>query len=156
MTLKKGQSAGLAPDYGKAVLAARRIFKLFDTESNIDPESEEGEKPEIVGNVEFTDVQFSYPTRSDLLVLKGLKTSVESGKTLALVGQSGCGKSTCISLIERFYNASAGNVLIDGVEIGKINLKWLRANVGLVQQEPVLFANGIYIYLFLKILKIFF
>ena len=141
--LKKGQSAGLAPDYGKAVLAARRIFKLFDTESNIDPESEEGEKPEIVGNVEFTDVQFSYPTRSDLLVLKGLKTSVESGKTLALVGQSGCGKSTCISLIERFYNASAGNVLIDGVEIGKINLKWLRANVGLVQQEPVLFANGI-------------
>lgn len=141
--MSAGQSAGLAPDYGKAVLAARRIFKLFGTESNIDPESEEGVKPEIVGNVEFTDVQFSYPTRSDLLVLKGLKTSVESGKTLALVGQSGCGKSTCISLIERFYNASAGNVLIDGVEIEKINLKWLRANVGLVQQEPVLFDTTI-------------
>ncbi|CBY32035.1 unnamed protein product [Oikopleura dioica] len=143
--MSAGQSAGLAPDYGKAVLAARRIFKLFDTESTIDPESTEGEKPEIRGDVEFTGVEFSYPTRNDLLVLKGLKTSVQSGKTLALVGQSGCGKSTCISLIERFYNASAGNVTIDGIDISKINLKWLRANVGLVQQEPVLFVNGIFI-----------
>jgi len=141
--MSAGQSAGLAPDYGKAVLAARRIFKLFDTESTIDPESTEGEKPEIRGDVEFTGVEFSYPTRNDLLVLKGLKTSVQSGKTLALVGQSGCGKSTCISLIERFYNASAGNVMIDGIDISKINLKWLRANVGLVQQEPVLFDTTI-------------
>ena len=135
-----GQSAGMAPDYGQAVLAARRVVKLLHYPAIIDPASPEGEKPEITGKVEFSGVEFAYPTRKDMLVLKGLKTVVEPGQTLALVGQSGCGKSTCISLLERFYNASAGEVKIDGIDVTTMNLKWLRSNVGLVQQEPVLFA----------------
>ncbi|CBY12477.1 unnamed protein product [Oikopleura dioica] len=135
-----GQSAGMAPDYGQAVLAARRVVKLLQYPTIIDPASREGERPEITGKVEFSAVEFAYPTRKDVLVLKGLKTVVEPGQTLALVGQSGCGKSTCISLLERFYNASAGKVKIDDYDVTGMNLKWLRSNVGLVQQEPVLFA----------------
>jgi ABC-type multidrug transport system fused ATPase/permease subunit len=139
-----GQSAGMAPDYGQAVLAARRVVKLLQYPTIIDPASREGKTPEITGKVEFSDVEFSYPTRKDVLVLKGLKTVVEPGQTLALVGQSGCGKSTCISLLERFYNATAGEVKIDGIDVTSMNLKWLRSNVGLVQQEPVLFANWVF------------
>ncbi|CBY34589.1 unnamed protein product [Oikopleura dioica] len=135
-----GQSAGMAPDYGQAVLAARRVVKLLQFPTIINPASREGQRPEITGKVEFSAVEFAYPTRKDVLVLKGLKTVVEPGQTLALVGQSGCGKSTCISLLERFYNASAGEVKIDGYDVTGMNLKWLRSNVGLVQQEPVLFA----------------
>ena len=134
----------MAPDYGQAVLAARRVVKLLDYPLLIDPEYTKGQKPQITGKVEFSSVEFSYPTRKDVLVLKGLKTIVEPGQTLALVGQSGCGKSTCISLLERFYNASAGEVKIDGVDITEMNLKWLRSNVGLVQQEPVLFAKPVF------------
>ena len=133
----------MAANSGKANLAARRIVKLFEAALNIDPESTEGEKPEIRGKVEFAAVEFSYPTRAEFPVLKGIQTHVEPGQTLALVGQSGCGKSTCISLLERFYNATAGNIKVDGMDIQNINLKWLRANVGLVQQEPVLFATRI-------------
>jgi len=138
-----GQSAGMAPDYGQAVLAARRVVKLLHYPTIIDPASQEGEWPEITGKVEFSGVEFAYPTRKDVLVLKGLKTVVEPGQTLALVGQSGCGKSTCISLLERFYNASTGEVKIDGIDVTTMNLKWLRSNVGLVQQEPVLFDTTI-------------
>lgn len=134
----------MAPDYGQAVLAARRVVKLLQYPTIIDPASREGKTPEITGRVEFSDVEFSYPTRKDMLVLKGLKTVVEPGQTLALVGQSGCGKSTCISLLERFYNATAGEVKIDGIDVTSMNLKWLRSNVGLVQQEPVLFANWVF------------
>lgn len=138
-----GQSAGMAPDYGQAVIAARRVVKLLETEAIIDPEDESGKKPTITGKVAFKSVGFAYPTRPDVLVLKGLTAVVPPGKTLALVGQSGCGKSTCIALLERFYNASDGGVLVDDIEVSQINLRWLRANVGLVQQEPVLFDTSI-------------
>ena len=76
-------------------------------------------------------------------VLKGLNLTVKPGETLALVGQSGCGKSTCIQLLERFYDGSAGNVKIDNERISELNIKWLRHQIGLVQQEPILFDKTI-------------
>ena len=76
-------------------------------------------------------------------MLKGLNLSVKPGETLALVGQSGCGKSTCIQLLERFYDGSAGNVKIDNERISELNVKWLRQQIGFVQQEPILFDKSI-------------
>ena len=76
-------------------------------------------------------------------MLKGLNITVKPGETLALVGQSGCGKSTCIQLLERFYDGSAGNVMIDGERISELNVKWLRQQIGFVQQEPILFDKSI-------------
>ena len=96
-----------------------------------------------MGEITFEDVEFHYPTRPDVKVLKGLNITVKPGETLALVGQSGCGKSTCIQLLERFYDGSAGNVMIDGERISELNVKWLRQQIGLVQQEPILFDKTI-------------
>ena len=76
-------------------------------------------------------------------VLKGLSLTVRQGETLALVGQSGCGKSTCIQLLERFYDGIAGDIKIDGIRVNELNLNWLRRNIGFVQQEPILFDRTI-------------
>ena len=84
-------------------------------------------------------MHFSYPARDEVQILNGLNLEISSGTTLALVGPSGCGKSTCIQLIQRFYDAIGGQVLIDGKDIRDINLGWLRDNIGIVGQEPVLF-----------------
>ena len=101
-------------------------------------------KPEECrGDITFENVNFRYPTRPDVKVLKGLSIKVKAGETLALVGQSGCGKSTCIQLLERFYDGSAGNILIDGNRISELNVKWLRQQIGFVQQEPILFDKTI-------------
>ena len=95
------------------------------------------------GEIKFDGVGFVYPTRPDINVLKGLSVTVCRGQTLALVGQSGCGKSTCIQLLERFYNATTGRITVDGVPINQLSVKWLRSQIGFVQQEPVLFDCSI-------------
>ena len=69
--------------------------------------------------------------------------NVQPGQTLALVGQSGCGKSTCIQLLQRFYDGTAGDIKIDGRKIDSLNIKWLRGQIGFVQQEPILFDKTI-------------
>ena len=89
------------------------------------------------------NVSFSYPARSQVPVLQGLSLDLKPGKTLALVGPSGCGKSTIVSLIERFYDPSSGMVKMEGVDIRDLNLKWLRSQIGIVSQEPVLFDTSI-------------
>ena len=89
------------------------------------------------------NVYFSYPSRPDVSVLQGLSVSVAPGETLALVGSSGGGKSTLISLIERFYSPTLGIITVDGVDIMTINLTWLRSQIGYVAQEPVLFDTSI-------------
>ncbi|CAD5121588.1 DgyrCDS10086 [Dimorphilus gyrociliatus] len=135
-----GEVASFAPNYGKAKVAAARLFKLFDRVPGIDSFSPDGMRPkETNGVVEFKAVRFNYPTRPDLPVLRGLNIKVETGQTLALVGSSGCGKSTTISLLERFYNPLSGSVTIDGLEISSLNIEWARQQMGLVQQEPILF-----------------
>uniref|UniRef100_A0A8C0I8D5 ABC-type xenobiotic transporter n=1 Tax=Bubo bubo TaxID=30461 RepID=A0A8C0I8D5_BUBBB len=139
-----GQSASLAPDYGKARMSAERIFQLLDRKPLIDSYSEEGEKlSNFEGNIEFRNIHFVYPTRPEVQVLQGLNMKVNKGQTLALVGSSGCGKSTSIQLLERFYDPVEGQVLADGFDTRSLNLQWLRSRLGLVSQEPILFDCSI-------------
>jgi len=107
----------------------------------IDSSSEEGLKPELVrGRIEFNDVTFQYPTRQETKVFNGFSLIVEAGKTVALVGPSGSGKSTAVQLLERFYDPTGGNITLDGNNVRDLNVKWLRQQIGLVGQEPCLFA----------------
>jgi len=139
-----GQMATFAPDFAKAKVAAASIFQIVDRVPPIDNSSAEGTRLDSVkGNIQFNNVLFSYPTRPDVKVLKGLSLSVKSGETLALVGSSGCGKSTVVSLLERFYELESGHVLLDGIDITSMNVSWLRNQFGIVGQEPILFATTI-------------
>uniref|UniRef100_A0A8B9EE26 Uncharacterized protein n=1 Tax=Anser cygnoides TaxID=8845 RepID=A0A8B9EE26_ANSCY len=135
-----GQSTSLTPNYAKAKMSAAHLFMLFERVPSIDSYSEEGEKPKIFGgNITFKDVAFNYPTRPEVKVLQGLNIEVEKGQTLALVGSSGCGKSTVVQLLERFYDPLSGEMLLDGQNAKKLNIEWLRAQIGIVSQEPILF-----------------
>ncbi|XP_010153809.1 PREDICTED: bile salt export pump-like, partial [Eurypyga helias] len=95
------------------------------------------------GSIEFLNCKFTYPSRPDIQVLKGLSVAVKPGQTLAFVGSSGCGKSTSVQLLERFYDPETGSVLIDGHDTQKINVQFLRSKIGIVSQEPVLFDCSI-------------
>ena len=129
---------------GSARGAAKIVFDTIDRVSPIDPLSDSGEKPSSVkGNVEFKDIVFRYPKRPDVLVVKGISVNIEAGKTVALVGASGSGKSTIIKLLERFYDPSEGTVYLDGIDIKKLNVNWLRSQIGIVSQEPILFNTTI-------------
>jgi ABC-type multidrug transport system fused ATPase/permease subunit len=97
----------------------------------------------LTGNVEFVDVEFNYPSRENIKILDKLSLKIRAGQTVALVGASGSGKSTCIQLIQRFYDTLVGSVLIDGKDIKTFNLNWLRTQLGVVNQEPVLFGTTI-------------
>ena len=88
-------------------------------------------------------MKFNYPTRPNIPVLQGMTLSIGQGSTVALVGASGCGKSTSVGLLERFYDPLSGVVKLDGHDIRSLNLKWLRSQMGIVQQEPVLFGRSI-------------
>ncbi|XP_003921213.2 phosphatidylcholine translocator ABCB4 isoform X1 [Saimiri boliviensis] len=139
-----GHASSFAPDYAKAKLSAAHLFMLFERQPLIDSYSEEGLKPDkFEGNVTFNEVMFNYPTRPNVPVLQGLSLEVKKGQTLALVGSSGCGKSTVVQLLERFYDPLAGTVLLDGQEAKKLNVQWLRAQLGIVSQEPILFDCSI-------------
>ncbi|KAK9490537.1 P-loop containing nucleoside triphosphate hydrolase protein [Lipomyces doorenjongii] len=142
------QGAGIvfsfASDMGKARLAAINVKKLFDRVPEIDAWSTEGTKPENVeGNIEFKDVVFRYPTRPQVRVLNSLNLRIKKGEYVALVGASGCGKSTTIGLIESFYRPNGGQVLLDGVDIRDLNLNEYRSHIALVSQEPTLYAGSI-------------
>ncbi|XP_037532573.1 ATP-binding cassette, sub-family B (MDR/TAP), member 4 [Nematolebias whitei] len=135
-----GEANSFAPNYAKAKLSASHLIMLLNKEPAIDNLSQEGELPDkFDGNVSFEDVKFNYPSRPDVPILQGLKLKVKKGETLALVGSSGCGKSTTIQLLERFYDPREGRVLMDGVDVKQLNIHWLRSQIGIVSQEPVLF-----------------
>ena len=93
--------------------------------------------------MEFVNVDFNYPARDEIPILNKLSLKIKPGQTVALVGSSGCGKSTCIQLIQRFYDPLAGSVRIDGRDVRDLNISWLRTHLGVVNQEPVLFATSI-------------
>ncbi|KAL5043996.1 hypothetical protein BDW71DRAFT_187008 [Aspergillus fruticulosus] len=142
------QSAGtvfsFAPDMGKAKNAAAEFRRLFDRKPQIDNWSEEGETLETVkGEIEFQNVHFRYPTRPEQPVLRGLNLTVKPGQYVALVGPSGCGKSTTIALLERFYDAISGSILVDGKDISKLNINSYRSFLSLVSQEPTLYQGTI-------------
>merc|ERR1719352_1470122 len=123
-----GQLSEVKPASNSAI----RLFKLFDRVSAIDNLSEEGAKPASVsGTIEVKDVVFAYPSSPEHLVCRGYSLVVPSGQTVALCGPSGSGKSTIIQLIERFYDPQSGVVTLDGTDIKTLNVRWLRAQLGL-------------------------
>ena len=134
----------------KAEKSFDSIFRALDTKSEIDVTKEGNQNKisakNIKGKIEFKNVTFAYPTKLNLNVLNGVNLCIEPGQSAALVGYSGCGKSTIIQLLERFYDVADGNgeVLIDGVNIKDYNLLELREKIGLVSQEPVLFKRSVY------------
>ena len=124
--------------------AAKTVFKLIDRKSKIDSMSEDGIKLDnVIGKIEFKNVHFEYSTRPGIKILNGFNLSVNNGETNALVGPSGCGKSTTISLLLRFYDPTNGEILLDGIDIKKFNIQWLRSQIGIVSQEPILFNYSI-------------
>ncbi|KAG1703630.1 Multidrug resistance protein 1 [Nymphon striatum] len=143
-TYISAQAFAFTPDYHKAKVSAARILRLLDQKPEIDVTSGDGYQLKTFdGEVTFKDINFSYPNRPDATVLRGVDFKVKPGMTLALVGSSGCGKSTCIQLIERFYEPDLGEILFGSTDYLKLNLKWLRSQIGLVQQEPILFGYSI-------------
>ncbi|VVA10478.1 PREDICTED: ABC transporter [Prunus dulcis] len=143
-----GLSLGMAlPDlryFTEAAVAATRIFDRIDRRPLIDGEDTQGlVLDNIRGELEFIGVKFTYPSRPDSMVLRDFNLKVEAGKTIALVGASGSGKSTAIALVQRFYDADDGVVRIDGVDIRTLQLKWIRSKMGLVSQEHALFGTSI-------------
>ncbi|CAM0147946.1 unnamed protein product [Urochloa decumbens] len=128
----------------EAISAAERIREVIRRVPKIDSESDAGEElADVTGEVEFRNVGFCYPSRPESPVLVSFSLRVPAGRTVALVGSSGSGKSTMFALLQRFYDPLAGVVALDGVDIRGLRLKWLRAQMGLVSQEPVLFATTI-------------
>ncbi|KAG0613585.1 hypothetical protein M758_6G113700 [Ceratodon purpureus] len=136
------EAGALAPDLAKGSQAIASVFNILDRETEIDADKPNAQKVEKVeGNIELQGVQFSYPARPDVMIFKNFNLSVRAGQTVAMVGQSGSGKSTIIGLIERFYDPVKGKVLIDGRDIKTLHLQSLRRHIGLVSQEPTLFAG---------------
>ncbi|XWS40814.1 hypothetical protein CRYUN_Cryun17cG0027800 [Craigia yunnanensis] len=128
----------------EACSAAERIDEVIKGVPKIDLDNMEGEiLDNVLGEVEFKEVEFAYPSRPESIIFKDFCLKIPAGKTVALVGSSGSGKSTVISLLQRFYDPLGGDILLDGVSINKLQLKWLRSQMGLVSQEPTLFATTI-------------
>ncbi|CAM9371348.1 unnamed protein product [Chrysoparadoxa australica] len=131
-------------------IAANRIFKAVDEPKPLDPFNPDGAKPTSTeGRLSFKGIKFAYPARPDQQIYgskefpNGFNLEVEPGETVALVGPSGAGKSTGIALLLRFYEASAGEIRLDGRDIKELNLHWLRHQFGYVGQEPSLFMGTI-------------
>ncbi|XP_023549974.1 ABC transporter B family member 15-like isoform X2 [Cucurbita pepo subsp. pepo] len=130
--------------FSEAIAAGERIMEIINRVPKIDSDDMEGQILENVsGEVQFNNVQFAYPSRPETIILKDLTITIPAGRTVALVGSSGSGKSTVISLLQRFYDPLGGSILMDGVGIERLQLKWLRSQMGLVSQEPALFATSI-------------
>ncbi|KAF9617406.1 hypothetical protein IFM89_036327 [Coptis chinensis] len=138
-----GETLALAPDLIKGHQMAASVFELLDRKTAVAGDVGD-ELTKVDGTIEMRSVHFSYPSRPGVLIFKDFDLEVSAGKSMALVGSSGSGKSSVISLILRFYDPTSGRVMIDGLDIKKLNLKSLRKFIGLVQQEPSLFATSIY------------
>jgi len=131
--------------FGLAAAAATKIFSTIERTPPIDPESDKGSKPDsVTGTIEFKNIKHVYPSRTDTLILDSFSLVIPAGKMTAIVGPSGSGKSTLFGLVERFYSPLSGDILLDGQDIRNLNLRWLRGNMSLVSQEPVLFSATIY------------
>ncbi len=136
-----GALSGLYEDFMKALGASERVFALMDRVPTV---GGGGHRPAALeGHVRFVGVDFAYPSRPDLPVLQGLDLSLSPGEVVALVGPSGGGKSTVATLLSRFYDPVAGHVQLDDTPYAELDADWLREQVGVVSQEPILFATTI-------------
>ena len=143
---------GMMAPHFKAIsqsqIAARLAYDTIDHVPKVDPNN--GGVPQdkvpssLKGTFEFKNVSFKYPSRKDLVVLDNFSCTMNANETTALVGPSGSGKSTCIQLIERFYDPSEGQVLLDGKDLKEYDLRSVRQTIGYVGQEPVMFNQTIY------------
>lgn len=126
-------------------IAASRIFAMIDRIAEIDGEdTTKGiTLQNINGKLDFENVKFTYPSRPESIILNNFNLKVEAGKSVALVGASGSGKSTAIALLQRFYDANEGVVRVDGFDIKSLQLKWIRGKMGLVSQEHAMFGTSI-------------
>jgi len=139
-----GQAGQIAPDITKARAAATEIFDIIKQPNDINPNINTGVTLDRMhGKLAFKHVQFSYPSRKKALVFKDLNLAIPAGEKVALVGPSGGGKSSVVALCMRFYDISSGSLEVDGVDIKEFDLEWLRSQIGLVAQEPILFSCSI-------------
>jgi ATP-binding cassette subfamily B (MDR/TAP) protein 1 len=146
-----GYSFAFTADFNKAAVAAARVFNLLDRKPLIDDGEGTGLRlglagdrdESVTGNIRLTGGQFHYPTRPNVQVLAGMELDIKAGQSVALVGQSGCGKSTIIQLIQRFYNLHGGSLEVEGHNIEQLNVPFIRSKIGIVSQEPVLFDRSI-------------
>ncbi|XP_069937660.1 mitochondrial potassium channel ATP-binding subunit isoform X2 [Cherax quadricarinatus] len=131
--------------YVRGISAGARVFEFIKLEQTIPIRG--GKKipyHSLMGNIEFRNVSFAYPTRCDQEVLHDFSLHIPAGKVVALVGVSGGGKSTVAQLLERFYDVKSGSIMLDGVDLRTLDPSWLRGRViGFINQEPVLFATSI-------------
>lgn len=127
----------------KAASAATSFFDIIDSE-RIFAGGHRDTEALAQGGICFQDVDFTYPTRPESKVLRGMNLQFQSGKTTALVGPSGCGKSTVVALLERWYSPEGGSICLGQRNIEELDLKWWRSQIGLVQQEPFLFNETIF------------
>jgi len=136
------------PKIFKIMRPVARVASLLASQPRIEQDSNQKSdklRPSAFrGNIEFKDVHFSYPTERQKQVLSGLSFTARSGQKVAFVGKAGCGKSTSMDLLQRFYNRSAGEILIDGHRIEEYDTNYLRRNFGVVAQNNVLFSRSIY------------
>ncbi|ESW26476.1 hypothetical protein PHAVU_003G122600 [Phaseolus vulgaris] len=143
-SMSLGQTSPSLAAFAAGQAAAFKMFETIKRQPDIDAYDSSGKQlDDISGDIELREVCFSYPSRPDEQIFNRFSISISSGTTAALVGQSGSGKSTVISLIERFYDPQAGEVLIDGINVREFQLKWIRQKIGLVSQEPALFTCSI-------------
>merc|ERR1712128_108138 len=139
-----GMSFSSLMDIQSLFLAAEKIFEVLDRKTKIYTNAAAGLKLDTLeGNTDITDGEFSYPTRNDVQVLNKLTLSVKNGEKIALVGESGCGKSTVIQLIQRLYDLASGSIEMENQNIESLNLPFVRSKLGIVSQEPVLFDRTI-------------
>lgn len=136
-----GALSGLYEDFSKAVGASSRVFELLDRQSVV--VSGDQKVDALRGEVALSEVVFAYPTRPEAPVLQGLTLSIHPGEVVALVGPSGGGKSTVAALLSRFYDPQGGQIALDGKPLETLDADWLREQVGVVSQEPILFASSI-------------
>ncbi len=127
-----------------AIGATERIQEILDTPSELPiQKSDTVTDLKIKGDVQYQNVVFSYPTRKDLTILKGINIDIKSGQKIALVGQSGGGKSTIVQLLMKFYNPDSGSILVDNKNVNDYDLTQFRKNIGIVPQEVILFGGTI-------------
>lgn len=141
LSFSLGAISGLYGDYQRAIGASQRVFELLGQDPTLVP----GQRTldQLQGKMTLENLSFAYPSRPDVTVLKGINLELEPGKVMALVGQSGGGKSTVAGLLARFYDPNEGRVTLDGVDLRELDPSWLRRQIGMVAQEPVLFAMSL-------------
>jgi ABC-type multidrug transport system fused ATPase/permease subunit len=142
-----GSIGGMSEMYGqlqKTIGASERILEILEEQSELEKVAPQVlELPRVFGKIRYENVQFAYPTRTDVEVLKGIDIQITDGQKIALVGYSGAGKSTIIQLLGRYYSPQAGEISIDDKPLQQYDITHLRQQIGIVPQEVILFGGSI-------------